>query len=279
MTTSPELVSSEPSFSTLVQTRLKTDVEIPVVLLLLPLSSYLLWALFAVAWWSAGDLTLVTSGLGILGLAASAGASFVVYTLLNRGNMHASRTRALLSNALNALESKAGASNQQVLLSLSSAEEGFYNLVGGERQRSAVLWALLSLIPFVGWPFLAVAQWRLSRDLAKHGRLEGLVLEDVDRVLRSAGMQGIPARSAPVGSREALGVAIVVSSVIELLSAFVLGLVGALVLTYLTVGAFSLFWIDLSFRDPAGHFHYHSQFEADLLRSMQGMADRSAGAA
>jgi hypothetical protein len=258
---------------------MKTDVEIPVVLLLLPLSSYLLWAIFAVAWWSAGDLTLVTSGLGILGLAASAGASYVVYSLLNRGNMHASRTRALLWSALNVLESKAGGSNQQVLLSLSSAEQGFYNLVRGERERSAVLWALLSLIPFVGWPFLAVAQWRLSRDLAKHGRLEGLVLEDVDRVLRSVGMQGITGRSVPLVSREALGVAIVVSSVIELLSAFVLGLVGALVLTYLTVGAFSLFWIDLSIRDPVGHFHFHSQFEADLVRSLQGVADRSAGAA
>jgi hypothetical protein len=279
MTTFPEVLSNEPSFSTLAQMRMKTDVEIPVVLLFLPLSSYLLWALFAVAWWSVGDLTLLTSGLGTLGLAASAAASYVVYTLLNRGNMHASRTRALLWSALNALESKAGASNQQALLSLSSAEQGFYNLVRGERERSAVLWALLSLIPFVGWPFLAVSQWRLSRDLAKHGRLEGLVLEDVDRVLRSAGMQGITGKSVPLVSREALGVAIVVSSVIGLLSAFVLGLVGALVLTYLTVGAFSLFWIDLSIRDPAGHFHYHSQFEADLLRSLEGMADRSAGAA
>jgi hypothetical protein len=49
----------------------------------------------------------------------------------------------------------------------------------------------------------------------------------------------------------------------------VLGLAGALILIYLTIGAFSLFWIDLSIRDPAGHFRYHSQLEADMLRALQ----------
>src|SRR4029077_5001670 len=133
---------------------------------------------------------------------------------------NSSRTRALLRGALSSLEARAGPSGLQALLPLNSAEEGFYNLARAEREKSAVLWALLSLIPFVGWAFLAVAQWRLSRDLAKHARLEGLVLEDVDRVLRSAGMQGITGKSVPLVSREALGVAIVVFSVIGLLSAF-----------------------------------------------------------
>jgi len=252
--TSPQLVGQEPSLSTLVQMRLRTDIEIPIAWLLLPLASYLLWAVFAVAWWSGGaglgtsDLTLVISGLGTLGLAASAAGSYLVFRLVNRANEHSSRTRALLLSALSALE------------------EGFNKLAGVERERSAVLWALLSLIPFVGWIFLAVAQLRLSRDLAKHSRLESLVFEDVDRTLRSIGMQGIPVRYAPVRPHDTLGVIVVICSVIELFSAFVLGAAGALILVYLTIGAFSLFWIDLSIRDPTGHFHYHSQLEADILR-------------
>src|SRR6266567_1019114 len=189
--TSPQFVSQEPSLSTLVQMRMRTDIEIPTVWLLLPLASYLLWAIFAVAWWSAGaglgtsDLTLVTSGLGVLGLAASAAATYLVFRLVNRGNEHSARTRALLLATLSSLEARAGPSGQRALLPLNSAEEGFYKLNRGERERSAVLWALLSLIPFVGWIFLVVAQWRLSRDLEKHSRLEDLVLEDVDRALRS----------------------------------------------------------------------------------------------
>ncbi len=293
--TSPQFVGQEPSLSVLVQMRTKTDAEIPIVRLLLPLASYLLWAVFAVAWWSTSASEIVgqgtaspsfvinptpfVAGLGVLGLTASAAASYVVFTLVNRGNDHSNRTRALLLRALSSLEVRAGSSGQQALLPLNSAEEGFYKLTRGERERSAVLWALLSLIPFVGWIFLAVAQWRLSRDLAKHSRLEGLVLEDVDRTLRIVGTQGIPLRSVPVRSHDALGFTVVIVSVLELLSGVVLGLVGSLVLIYLTVGAFSLFWIDLSMTDPNGHFHYHSQLEADMLRALPDTTVGTAGVA
>ncbi len=283
--TSPQFVSQEPSLSTLVQMRMRTDIEIPTVWLLLPLASYLLWAIFAVAWWSAGaglgtsDLTLVTSGLGVLGLAASAAATYLVFRLVNRGNEHSARTRALLLATLSSLEARAGPSGQRALLPLNSAEEGFYKLNRGERERSAVLWALLSLIPFVGWIFLVVAQWRLSRDLEKHSRLEDLVLEDVDRALRIVGTQGIPVRRVPIRSHDALGITIVTVSIIELFSSLVIGLVGSLILIYLTVGAFSLFWIDLSMRDPAGHFHYHSQLEVDMLRALPETANGDAGVA
>jgi hypothetical protein len=292
--TSPQLASQEPSLSVLVQMRTKTDAEIPIIRLLLPLGNYLLWAVFAVAWWSTGALEIVgngisasiiinptpfVAGLGVLGLAASAASSYVVFTLVNRGNEHSSRTRALLLGALGSLEARAGRSGQQALLPLNSAEEGFYNLVRGERERSAVLWALLSLIPFVGWAFLAMAQWRLSRDLAKHSRLEGLVVEDVDRTLRTVGTQGIAVKYAPIRSHDTLGITIVIVSIIELLSSVVLGSVGSLVLIYLTVGAFSLFWIDLSITDPTGHFHYHSQLEADVLRALPDAANNSFGVA
>src|SRR5438445_6544050 len=219
--TSPQPVSQEPTLSALVQMRTKTDAEIPIVWLLLPLASYLLWAVFAVAWWSAGaglgtsGLTPVISGLGILGIAASAAGSFVVFRLVNRANEHSGRTQALLSSALSSLAARSGASGAQALLTLNSAEEGFYKLSRSERERSAVLWALLSLIPFVGWIFLAVAQLRLSRDLANHNRLEGLVFEDVDRTLRSIGMPGIPVRYAPVRPHDTLGIIVVICSVIE----------------------------------------------------------------
>ena len=292
--TSPQLVNQEPSLLALVQLRTKTDAEIPIVRLLLPLASYLLWAIFAVAWWSTGasgivgngvsasiliNPTPLVAGLGVLGLAASAASSYVVFTLVNRGNEHSSRTRALLLCALGSLEARSRRLGQQALLPLNSAEESFYKLVRGERERSAVLWALLSLIPFVGWAFLAVAQWRLSRDMAKHGRLEGLVFEDVDRTLRTVGTQGLPVKHAPIRSHDALGITIVIVSITELLSSIVLGFVGSLVLIYLTVGAFSLFWIDLSITDPTFHFHYHSQLEADILRALPQAANGVGGVA
>ena len=254
--------------------RPRTDLAVPVSWLLLPLTSYLLWAIFAVAWWAAGaglgtsDLALVVSGLGIVGLAASAAASYVVYTLMNRANEHSSRTRAVLWSALSELESRIGTTRQEALLPLTSAEEGFYRLSRGEHARSAVLWALLASIPVIGWIFLVAALWFLSRDFAKHCRLEELVLDDVDRTMKGAGLQGVSVRTTPVGSRDVLVATIAIASLIELLSVFLLGPAGGLVLIYLTVGAFSLIWLDLSIRDPISHFSYHSQFEPDILRSL-----------
>lgn len=258
----------------MVQMRPRTDIVIPVSWLLLPLASYLLWAVFAVAWWVAGagvetsNLTLVVSGLGIVGLAASAAASYVVFRLVNRANLHSSRSRALLWNAISGLESRVGTAGQGALLPLSSAEENLYRLFHGDRESSAVLWALLASIPAIGWIFLVAALWFLSRHLAKHNRLEGLVLEDVDRTMRGAGLQGITVKHSPVGARDVLGIAVVVVSLVELLSVFLLGLAGGLVLIYLTVGASSLIWLDLSIRDPTFHFSSHSQFEPEILRSL-----------
>jgi len=262
------------SLSTLVQMRSRTDLVVPVSWLLLPLANYLLWAVFVVAWWVAGtgvgmsNLTLVVRGLGIVGLAASAAASYVVFTLVNRVNRHSSRTRALLWSAISELESKIGTAGHGAMLPLSSAEEGFHRLCHEEHERSAVLWALLASVPIVGWIFLVAALWFLSRDVSKHIRLEELVLEDVDRAMKGTGLQGISVRHAPVEASDVLGVAVVFVSLVELLSVFLLGPAGCLVLIYLTVGAFSLVWLDLSMRDPIPHFAFHSQFEPEILRSL-----------
>src|SRR5205807_5088564 len=122
----------EMSLLTLVRMQPRTDLVVPVSWLLLPLASYLMWAVFVVSWWAAGaglgtgDLALVVSVLGIVGLAASAAASYLVYALLNRANLHFGRTRALLRNAISGLESRIGTAGQEALLPLTSAEEGLY---------------------------------------------------------------------------------------------------------------------------------------------------------
>jgi hypothetical protein len=142
-----------------------------------------------------------------------------------------------------------------------------------------VLWALLASIPVIGWIFLVAALWLISRDLARHSRLEGLALEDIDRSMKGTGLQGTSVRHALVASRDILGASVVIVSLIELLSAFLLGPIGCLVLIYLTVGAFSLVWLDLSIRDPTVHFSFHSQFEPDILRSLPDVvAGGNAGA-
>ncbi len=277
-------VGHELSFSTLVQMRQRTDVEVPATWLLLPLASYLVWATFAAVWWigslglgkiglgPVGVINLMPAGIlgliGILGLTTSAGSSYLLYTLVNRINTHSERTEVLLLKTVDALESRIGSQGSPALIPLNSAEGGLQGLAHAERERSAVLWALLMVIPFIGWIFLLGALWLLSRDLSRHARWEGVVLEDVDRTLKAAGLQGIHVTNIQIRSHGVLGMAIIIISMLEFLSSFLFGAEGALVFIYLTLGAFSLAWIDLSIRDPVHHFHYHSIVENDISQSL-----------
>ena len=251
-----------------------TDLEIPTSWLLLPLVSYLVWAVVAISWWSGGsllggsDISLFVGGLGILGLAASAGGSYITFTLVNRCNEHCNRTRGLYRRSISALETRASVSGQYALLSLSTAEDGLNKLIRAEKERSAVLWALLALIPLIGWVFLAVALWRLSHDFANHSHLEGPVVDDIDRTLRTIGSVGISVRPALLSNRNSLGIAVIATAAAELFTGIILGLNGALVLVFLTLGAISLFWIDLSIRDPIAHFSHHSQMETQLATAL-----------
>ena len=274
MTSTDPHIEQEPSLSALVQMRSGTDLEIPTSWLLLPLVSYLVWAVVAISWWSGGsllggsDISLFVGGLGILGLAASAGGSYITFTLVNRCNEHCSRTRALYRSSIGALEARATLSGQYAMLSLSTAEDGLNRLIRAEKERSAVLWAMLALIPLIGWVFLVVALWRLSHDFANHSHLEGPVVEDIDRTLRTIGAVGISVRPAFLSNRNSLGVVMISMAAAELVTGIILGLSGALVLVFLTLGAISLFWVDLSIRDPIAHFNYHSQMETQLVTAL-----------
>lgn len=269
-----QAIDREPSLSALVLMRNGTDLEIPTSWLLLPLASYLVWAIIAISWWSGGsligasDVNLLVGGLGVLGLAASAGGSYITFTLVNRCNEHCNRTTALYRRSVGALATRAAASGQYAMLSLSTAEDGLNKLIRAEKERSAVLWALLALIPVAGWIFLIVALWRLSHDFANHGRLETPVVDDIDRTLRTIGLVGIPVRPTLLSNRNTLGITVIVLVTVELLTGLVLGANGALVLIFLTFGAISLFWIDLSIRDPIAHFSHHSQMETQLATAL-----------
>ncbi len=242
------------TLSTLVQMRSRTDVAIRTNWLVFPLASYSLWAFLAVVYLTGTLRTisnqhpgLLVGTIGILGFAASAGPSYLLYSLINRRNKHSAREQALLWEALNKTRSKAGERDMKALIPLSSAERDFASFHQGTHERSAVLWALLTLIPYAGWIFLIIALYRLSEDFKVHQQREGVFLEDLDRSLQASGAQGLGVRSGPVSSGNA--------------PAFAL-------LSIVTLGALSLYWLFVMVRDPQVHFGYHTLFEDSLSKSL-----------
>ena len=262
----------------------KGDFEIGATWLLLPLANYLAWALFAIVWWLGGfglgrislgdlgavylDLAGLLGLLGIFALAASLGSSFILYTIMNRVNLHSARAQILLLKTIEGLENRTGPRPSPAKFALNSAETNMQQFAHTGRERSSFLWALFAMIPFVGWIFVIAGQWVVSRDLMSHIRLESVVLEDVDRTMKAAGLQGLQPYTIQIRPRNGLALTAIVASLLELLSSIFFGLAGALILVYLTIGIVSLVWIDLSSRDPREHFRYHSAVEDDLARSL-----------
>jgi hypothetical protein len=291
--TPPAPTIQEKSFSALSQTRLTTDFEIPATWLLLPLASYFAWAVFAIVWWLGGfglgrtplgDLGVVYLDfrgflglIGILAMASSMGSSYVLYAIMTRINAHSAKTQILLSRTLGILGSRIGSQPSPAIFALNSAEVNMQGFVDMERERSAFLWALLAMIPFVGWIFVICAQWLVSRDLGSHTRLESIVLEDIDRTMKTVGLQGFQSSRAQSLPRNSLPLAAIVICFLEVFSSLVLGSGGALVLIYLTLGIISLIGVDLSTRDPRRHFQYHSKVEYDIVRMLAGTMGPNGG--
>ena len=291
----PEKTNWGPASSPLVQMRSQTDAEIPTEWLLSSLASYLVWAVFALLLWLAGsgsganvtvglgslglDFALPTllGTLGIVGLAVSSLSAHLVYTLINRVNAHSARSQLLFSNALEEIESKAKGLTPQIFLPLSSSEESLSRLSTHHRDRSAILWGLLTVVPFLGWIFLVVILWLLEKEFTRHVRYETLVVEDVDRTLRMAGLPGVFVDNSTIRSHDLIGVSIIMISTVEFFSSIVLGLLGAFVLIYLTIGALSLFWIDLNMHGPIKHFSNHSRIEDLLANVLPDIATMNVG--
>ena len=247
--------------------------------LLSALASFLVWGTFVVVLWlgtaSGSDLGFVLESLGALGLLASGLTAYLIFALVDRCNRHYSQTQQLFWDVLEAISSKPSGPN--AMFSLRSAEESTARLAGIESQRSAFLWALVSMIPLVGWVFIVTILWLLSRNLAKHSQLEGLVIEDVDRSLRSSGSQGVTGGTKPIIARNVLGAVVILATLADLILVPVIGFTGCLALMFLTLGGLSLVWLDLSISDPLQHFQNQTRIDADIVRLLPNLNNKRMG--
>jgi hypothetical protein len=152
--------------------------------------------------------------------------------------------REIFSESLRRIESETRPGQLNVLLPLNSADQDFSALLQNTHERSAILWAMLVLIPYLGWLFLIIALYHLSEESNVHERKERLLLEDLDRVLGATGSQRIPVDTQYIPSRNSAGF---------------------LLASLFTIGIGSIFWLYEMISSPNRHFGYHSDFEPNLL--------------
>jgi hypothetical protein len=273
--------------------RERTDFVPQDIWVLIPIATYALWSLLALLPVLAGpaNLSLLAIPLAILeliGFLLSITTGYLVYTLVNRRNIHMAREQALFAEALDSIKSRTRSDDLKTLFPLSSAEHYFSQLVQGSGERSGVLWGLLAALPYAGWLALIFVLWFLSEDWKKHEVNEELLLQDLDRSLVASGRQAMPGRERP--SHFGNAAAFLILSLI-LLGVTSIGLLSALIILSLTslgifpnggLGLESLLVLFLglvslgtvlnyglykAILDPAIHFQHHQRLESALFSS------------
>jgi hypothetical protein len=250
--------------SELLQMRIRTDVHIGAGWIFFAVASYILWMALAVLSVtgllqqipSFGIPVLVgsiffdaTAWLSLLGLSASAGLAYLVFRVVDRQNKHALRMQEVFSEALKRIESETRPGQTSILLALSSAEQDFSAMIQKTHERSGVLWAILVLVPYLGWVFLIIALYQLSQASNLHEQSERPLFEDLDRILGNMDTQNISLNNRYLPSRNSAGF---------------------LLASLLTIGLFSVVWLYQMVSSPQDHFSYHSDFEPKLLATFEG---------
>jgi hypothetical protein len=202
---------------------------------------------------------------------------YVVYSIVNRRNMHLGRSEALLWASIGRLKNNTSSTDTSRLFAANTAERDLQTAAVEEKERSAYLWSLLSLIPFIGGVFLAYALFRVNNDFQRHEKREFVTIEDLQRGL------GLPVGSVPVQAKYWYPSRNTVAY-------FVAGILGPLFssltvlrfppsvasfpvtyLLYLTLGWAWIYWLYVSARDPEAHFVVQSHLESELQPILTGL--------
>jgi hypothetical protein len=157
------------------------------------------------------------------------------------------REEELFRETLERARSGTHRDQMSVLLPLSSAEQDFYRLVQKTHDRSAILWALLVLIPYAGWIFLIISTYLVSQELNSHEQTEQLLLQDIGRVLAGGTHQQALPSNVTSGRANSLAY---------------------LLVSFVTLGVMSLFWLHRITVEQEAHFEQHAVFEPGLLLAL-----------
>ena len=176
----------------------------------------------------------------------------LTYKLVRRRNTHFKRQMFLSEDIVTAVKTMAEKKGVEVEAILSSVERTMREAKAEETEKGAVLWAILTAVPYIGF----LAQWYvyyfLMKDFYKHERREDGFWEDLSRTLNKIGITfSVQRRTEATPDRS-----------------FVL----YLILTIITVGLFGIYWLYVLLKDPNEHFKYHVQVEDQLMSTLESVA-------
>jgi hypothetical protein len=178
---------------------------------------------------------------------------YLFYILINRRNKHFARQSRFGEDLINYLKGvSARKKTVDVQTGVSALERTARDAKYEEVEKSAGLWAILTIIPMVNVFAILYILYFLGTDYRRHEIRENGFVEDTNKVLEKLGIGGISERRLePIPDRS-----------------FVL----YLVLTVVTGGLFGIYWLYTLITDPNNHFKHHVKWEDNLVTNLEGKA-------
>ncbi len=174
--------------------------------------------------------------------------AYMIYKLVHRRNRHFLRQAYLYDDLTNLTKELAGKKGVDMSIPLNNMDRSSREAKFEETEKSAALWAILSFfIPFVN----LYVFYFLMKDFFRHERHEDAFIEDLNRALASAGVAiNLPRRTIPVPDRS-----------------FIL----YFILSIITVGIFSIYWIYILLEDPNNHFRHQAMVEDTIITQVSSL--------
>ncbi len=243
--------SPEGAIKQAVQMRASTDEVLSELWAFIPLISVILILVVSSA------IALVTmdiylySGVTVgIGIVAQILIVILIYKLFNRNNMHNRREATLRMALVDFLRGKAAEKgiSQSISPQLQTMDSINYESRTHEPERSAALWAILPIIPFVGWIFMLIALYYLTSYPPGHDRRWHAFTQQAQYAGSQLGMSlMLPSwKSLPERS-------------------FII----YFILTILTLGIFMIYWYYVLIKDMNEHYRSQWQFEDQLAREIE----------
>ncbi len=172
----------------------------------------------------------------ILGITATAINVYVVYKWVWRRNEHFKRQRLLFTSVKDYLKSKG--------FEVGRLESICMEMEVEEGEKNAVLWALAQFIPYIGGILLIYVYHFLNKDFYRHEKREDFFLSTLSSLIPNFNYvrySEIPDRSTIL----------------------------YLILSIVTFGIFTLYWVYTLTKDPNEHFFEHRRWEDRLVEVLK----------
>ena len=151
--------------------RTNTDYSIPPSLILAAVVSWILWTFYStellfktISRITSLSPSIALGAIGLPAFVATIPVAYIVYSVVNRRNEHFRRSEGFLWAAIGRLKNSTNSTNPTRMFAVNTAERDLWGTAVNEKERSAYLWSLLTLVPYVGGFFLAYALYRVTND-------------------------------------------------------------------------------------------------------------------